>query len=89
MYSAYACHKSEYTTMAFLPMKMWLQQQAIKRKKLLQPGSNELKLYPFKSIAEIRINKGSIINVGATHIRVVANIFCCNKIDIYKLIPYH
>ena len=32
---------------------------------------------------------GSIINVGATHIRVVANIFCCNKIDIYKLIPYH
>ena len=59
MYSAYACHKSEYTTMAFLPMKMWLQQQAIKRKKLLQPGSNELKLYPFKSIAEIRINKDS------------------------------
>ena len=45
--------------MAFLPMKMWLQQQAIKRKKLLQPGSNELKLYPFKSIAEIRINKDS------------------------------
>ena len=34
-------------------------------------------------------NKGSIINVGATHIRVVTNIFCCNKIDIYKLIPYH
>ena len=45
--------------MAFLPMKMWLQQQAIKRKKWLQPGSNELKLYPFKSIAEIRINKDS------------------------------
>ena len=45
--------------MAFLPMKMWLQQQAIKRKKLLQPSSNELKLYPFKSIAEIRINKDS------------------------------
>ena len=35
------------------------------------------------------IKKGSIINVGATHIRVVANIFCCNKIDIYRLIPYH
>ena len=35
------------------------------------------------------IKKGSIINVGATHIRVVPNILFCNKIDIYKLIPYH
>ena len=35
------------------------------------------------------INLGSILNVGATHIRVVDNIFYCNKIDIYKLIPYH
>ncbi len=33
-----------------------------------------------------RLYKGTIINVGATHIRVVTNIFCCNKIDIYKYV---
>ena len=33
-----------------------------------------------------RLYKGSIPNVGATHIRVVTNIFCCNKIDIYKCV---
>ena len=41
------------------------------------------------TIDTMKEKRGSIINVGATHIRVVANIFCCNKIDIYKLIPYH
>ena len=39
-----------YTTEG--PTKKWLQQHAKKRKKWLQPGSNDFNLYPFNSLLE-------------------------------------